>query len=293
MQGDAASDIMRIDRAGAVLSHGRATAGDPGFASDTDFDTGSGGVQTVNASTPFIVSINAGPGSDVVALGGVGQSASTLQSDFNIDGGGDFDAVLIDASEDIVARTATFASSIGTGSVAITGNGGIGDFSHTDVETVALRFGSASDSAVVNSTESGVSVEGGGGNDTVTVGAAAGLPSIVGRVDFDGDAGTLNAGGGNDLISSRDAIGDTTNCGAGDDFVLSDSLDTLNECESSDRTLAQPPSGGGGDGSTDTSMTTMMTSMMTMPADMADKTAPTAALSGLKSSVRLKTLLRA
>lgn len=353
MEGDANGDIMRIDRVGAVLSHGRDSAGDPLFASDTDFDTGTAGVQSVNASTPVFVTINGGPGSDILVVGGTGQSASLMQQDFILDGGSGFDGGLVDASVDTSARTATFSSSLGTGSIAITGNGAVGNFDHSDVETIGLRFGSGSDSATVNSTQDGVSVEGGGGNDALTVGAAAGLPSITGRVDFDGDAGTLdtlnvtdaafggggsyfvsgtgtarsgfapvtsdtslerfnftgtaqadnifksgtlpvtiNAGGGDDLISSRDSIGDTDNCGAGSDFVLTDSLDTLSECESSDRTLAQPPSGGDPGTGTGSEMTTMMTTMMTMPGEMADKTAPTAALSGLKSTIKLKTLLK-
>ena len=105
---------------------------------------------------------------------------------------------------------------------------------------------------------------------------------------------TINANGGDDLISARDSIGDTANCGAGNDFVLTDPLDTLVDCESSDR--VPPPSGGdgGGGGGTGTTPmdTTMMQSMMTMQTEMQDNTAPTGAMSGVGRTIKLRTLLR-
>ena len=105
---------------------------------------------------------------------------------------------------------------------------------------------------------------------------------------------TINASGGDDLISARDSIGDTANCGAGNDFVLTDPLDTLAECESSDRVTAPPPGDGGGGGGTGTTPMdpTMMQSMMTMQAEMQDDTAPTAAVSGVGRTIKLRTLLR-
>ena len=106
---------------------------------------------------------------------------------------------------------------------------------------------------------------------------------------------TINANGGDDLISARDSIGDTANCGAGNDFVLTDPLDTLADCESSDRVTAPPPRRrwrtGGGTGTT-TMDTTMMQSMMTMQAEMQDDTPPTAGVSGVGRTIKLRTLLR-
>jgi hypothetical protein len=94
---------------------------------------------------------------------------------------------------------------------------------------------------------------------------------------------TINAGGGDDLISARDSIGDTANCGAGTDFVLSDALDTLTDCEASDRTLSAPPQ---------TITLPGETTTVTIPAPPGDTTAPTAAISGVKSSIKRKTLLK-
>jgi hypothetical protein len=346
MTGDGNADLMRIQRSGALLVHDRFSSGDPGFASNADWDTVDGGVQTFNASQLGQVVINGGGSSDVVVLGGTGGAASLLVQQFQVDGGGGLDGVLIDSSEDAVSRTATFSSNLNTGTVAVTGNSGTLDLEHSEVDTVLMRFGDSNDVATVNNTESSgaIAIEGTGGNDTANVAAS----NLGGQVDFDGQTGTtdtlnfnggatggtflvsgdsagraglnratfdsgvervnlnaggqadsifksgpravtVNAGGGDDLIAVRDSIGDTANCSAGNDYVLTDSLDTLNECEGSDRTQPQPDGGGTMSG---TEMTTLMTSMMTVVGDMSDRVAPTAGLSGLKGSIKLKTLLK-
>src|SRR5687767_3372193 len=57
--------------AGGFLSHNRATAGDPAFATDLDMDTLTGGTQTVLVSSLTSLTINAGAGDDTVILTGL------------------------------------------------------------------------------------------------------------------------------------------------------------------------------------------------------------------------------
>jgi len=298
-----------------------------------------------------VVSVDAGPGEDVVVIGSNGgTSAAALIPDFAIDGGAGLDGLIIDSSADfLVGRTATVSSGAATGNVAF-GSGT--SFHHTDVEGVIGRMGSGADTVNVSNTEgyTALAAEGGGGNDTLNVAPS----TLFGSFEFDGGSGTndtvnagdggaaggtylvgsqsigrsgfsllklnssterltlttgsgadqiyktgarpatLNAGGGDDLISARDSVGDTANCGAGSDFVLSDSLDTLNDCEASDRTLAQPPPTTPTDPGTgtETGTTGTGTENTTPPPQPQDRAAPTAGISGLKSTVRLKALLK-
>src|SRR5215211_5070875 len=294
--GNSDSDILTIRTEGSLLAHDHGT--DPGFSGNTDWNSSAVGPQTVSTSSVVVVSVDAGPGEDVVVIGSNGgTSAAALIPDFAIDGGAGLDGLIIDSSADfLVGRTATVSSGAATGNVAF-GSGT--SFHHTDVEGVIGRMGSGADTVNVSNTEgyTALAAEGGGGNDTLNVAPS----TLFGSFEFDGGSGTndtvnagdggaaggtylvgsqsigrsgfsllklnssterltlttgsgadqiyktgarpatLNAGGGDDLISARDSVGDTANCGAGSDFVLSDSLDTLNDCEASDRTLAQPP----------------------------------------------------
>jgi hypothetical protein len=68
MTGDAAGDTLTISEAGGLFQHNRFTASDPGFNSNFDFDTTVAGDQTVS-STTGIININAGDGTDTIALG--------------------------------------------------------------------------------------------------------------------------------------------------------------------------------------------------------------------------------
>src|SRR3954466_6786094 len=47
---DGANDSFTFAESGGLLRHNRSTAGDPGFNSDFDFDSGTGGDQTLGAS---------------------------------------------------------------------------------------------------------------------------------------------------------------------------------------------------------------------------------------------------
>ena len=67
MTGDAAGDTLTITQSGGLFQHNRATAGDPGFNSDFDFDSATAGDQTI-ASASGTININAGDGNDTIAL---------------------------------------------------------------------------------------------------------------------------------------------------------------------------------------------------------------------------------
>ncbi len=356
MTGNSDSDLLIIEVDGAVLAHSR--AGDPGFASENDFNTSVAGTQTVTSSVGPLFTINGGPGSDFIVIGSSDRSAAAFPQPFTVDGGSGLDALLLDAAVDTQARSLLFNTSGDEGTITFTGANG--SYTHDEVEEAFAALGSGNDTATAVATPPAATVgfTGGGGNDSATVGGVlTGLANIEGRFQVEGGSGaddtvfvndgptgfggaylvtpesthrsgkgevgvnsevdrltlstssgpdaifksgpkavTINAGGGDDLISARDSIGDTANCGAGSDFVLTDPLDTLADCESSDRVTAPPGDGGGGGTGGGTGTTTMdtttMQSMVAMQAEMQDDTAPTAAVSGVGRTIKLRTLLR-
>jgi hypothetical protein len=198
--GDADSDIVSIRTEGGALRHDR--FGDPGFASNLDWETSVAGVQTVGAGALINVNVDAGSGSDFVVIGGNGgASAASLSQDYYVDGGAGNDALKVNSEDDTLARTAAFSSNLGTGTIDFTGNSATGDVRHSEFEGVLVTLGSAPDTTTVATTESDafVGVEAGNGNDTATVGTAAGLTGIAGRFSFDGEGGT------NDSLLLNDA----------------------------------------------------------------------------------------
>jgi Ca2+-binding RTX toxin-like protein len=115
LNGDNTSETIIIDVSGGLLRHNRATAGDPGFNSDFDWDTTVGGDQTLPNSG--IVNINSGGGDDVIILGSATSPASALAATFNINGGSQTvsDTLTIDNNEDTTGRTISVGSSTITG----------------------------------------------------------------------------------------------------------------------------------------------------------------------------------
>lgn len=88
-------------------------------------------------------------------------------------------------------------------------------------------------------------IETGAGNDTVTgddgadsINAGDGNDNVGGGLGSDG----IDAGAGNDTIGVADGIGDSVECGPGDDTVDADQLDQLANCEHVNRHDVAPPS---------------------------------------------------
>jgi hypothetical protein len=67
MTGDGSADLLAIQSQGGLFVHNRFSAGDPGFHSQFDFDSGVAGDQTL-ASATGIININAGGGDDGILL---------------------------------------------------------------------------------------------------------------------------------------------------------------------------------------------------------------------------------
>ena len=96
MTGDAAGDNLTITEAGGLFRHNR-FPGDPGFNSDSDFDTTVAGDQTI-PSTSGIINIAAGDGNDSIVLGdGINLRGA-------IDGGAGIDTIDYAASTTAIAR---------------------------------------------------------------------------------------------------------------------------------------------------------------------------------------------
>lgn len=92
-QGNASDDTIVFDQVDGFLRHNRFTAGDPGFASDLDFDSVEPGVQSLLADSISAVIINTGTGNDTVRLGTPSIPVSALLATFTVnneDGGNDF-----------------------------------------------------------------------------------------------------------------------------------------------------------------------------------------------------------
>jgi hypothetical protein len=186
--GDAASDNLTFDvTGGGLLRHNRFTAGDPGFASDLDFDSATPGVQTLAAGAGTIVNVNAGDGDDTVVVGTPAVPAATIDARFNIDGEGGTDTVIWDNSGDATGRTINIQGGI-FNQVFIPFTGAAVGFGTTN-EVVAVLAGSGSDT--INVTEPGltnVNVNAGDGDDAIVFGPGATL------------GGTVDGGGGTDTL---------------------------------------------------------------------------------------------
>ena len=84
MTGDALGDTLTITQSGGLFRHNRFTAGDPGFNSDSDFDSATAGDQTLSSATG-VININAGDGNDTIALGDGITVRGTIDGGLGID----------------------------------------------------------------------------------------------------------------------------------------------------------------------------------------------------------------
>ncbi len=169
--GGAASETIEFDQAGGLLRHNRFTAGDPGFASDFDFNPNVAGDQTLTASDPAVtVVVNAGGGDDRVTIGSATAPASSLAVAFQINGQGGGDSLTINDVADVTARVAIINGVTST----IGGVGGLK--SYGALELVTFNAGSGADSIIVlGTTAAATNINAGGGSDTIAFGDGASL----------------------------------------------------------------------------------------------------------------------
>src|SRR5206468_2833655 len=110
MTGDVAGDILAFDAVGGLLRHNRATAGDPDFNSDFDFDTTQLGDQTLAGDGTAVVTVNAGDGGDTIDL------ADGITLGGPVDGGAGTDTL------DYGDYTTSVAANLGLGVTGLTAN---------------------------------------------------------------------------------------------------------------------------------------------------------------------------
>lgn len=222
MMGDGGNDTLVFSQMGGFLMHNRATAGDPGFNSDLDFDTTQPGDQMLSVAATSTVNIATGGGNDFVTIGTLASPASTLLATFQITNtGANGDQLIVDDSGSATPNAITLASNSVTGTginVTYTGdllNGGV---------TVAT--GSQDDTVNVQSAASPVNVNTGDGNDTINVGSAGNsLDDIVSPVTVVGGAGgddVLNVNDQGDVDLHTYTIAPSTISRAGAGNIISD-----------------------------------------------------------------------
>jgi Thrombospondin type 3 repeat len=192
--GGTASDPLVIDASGPNLRHNQ--GGDPGFQSDLDFDSDVTLEQTfANLASNSIVAFG-DQQPDTAQVGSATVPASQILASFTFNaasGGFNTDIFTLENSADTAARSYQVAPG------QITGHGG-GGVAYTSTSTadpnltVNLKAGTAGDEISVqadNSDDRVVDVDGGGGDDTVTLASGVDVPG------YDGDLGTdtLSFGG--------------------------------------------------------------------------------------------------
>jgi hypothetical protein len=209
LTGNTAGDTLIIVAFGGLLMHNRFQAGDPGFASDFDFNSSVGGVQSLAASAASAVTINSGGGNDTINLGTDTLAASALQAEFTITNtGADGDTLIVDDSACTLGNiiNITSAGYAGTGiDVIVQGAGFNGGR--------LLKTGIGNDTINVRSVasfntfgEEPVGVFAGAGNDFITVGSAGNsLDGFEQQVVF------VDGGTGSDLLSINDQGDNTAN----------------------------------------------------------------------------------
>lgn len=184
--GSTACEQISFDQSGGLLRHNRFSVGDPGFASDFDFDPVLPGDQTLSATDPSVtVIVNGGDCDDQVTIGSSVAPASGLATLFQINGQGGGDSLTIDDTASATARTIT----IGGGSSTITGLGG--SVSYGTLERVTINAGSGGDTINIQGTSAAATnIFAGGGNDTIVFGNGA--TTSGGLLDGGAGANTLN-----------------------------------------------------------------------------------------------------
>jgi hypothetical protein len=217
--GDAGDDTLVISAEGGLLTHNRFAAGDPGFASATDFDSATAGVQTLAANAASAVTINLGTGKDTVVLGG-NQHAAQLLASFTVNNtGADGDTIEVNDA------AGTTAVNLAVAGASLTGAGFNISLTGDAFAKFTLRAGLAADVISVTGAPAALTViESGAGNDTVT-----GTNAILTTLQIDGGAGsdTIIGGGGADEIHGGPG-NDVIIPLRGNDFIFGDDgLDTV------------------------------------------------------------------
>src|SRR4030095_6817212 len=171
--GDGAEDTLAFTTAveatsgKVVLMHNRFSAGDPGFASDTDLDSGMPGIQSIAVSDLTQVNVNAGGGNDTVKLGDDRSPASALPPAFMLDGGGGINGFVVNWKSDQTGRAAVVT---GTDITGISAAGG-GAWHVASFARIDLFGGSGSDTFDVRSGPgfAPLSILGGSGTDSFRI----------------------------------------------------------------------------------------------------------------------------
>lgn len=180
--GSAGGHTIIIDQAGGLLRHNRFSAGDAGFASDFDFNSSSGGNDTLSATSAAItVIVNAGDRDDQVIIGSNAAPASGLATVFQINGQGGGDSLTINDSTDTTART------INVNGASSTVTGLSGQITYGTLESLTVNAGSGADTINISGTAAApTSINAGDGADTVNFANGATLSGGL----LDGGAGT-------------------------------------------------------------------------------------------------------
>ncbi len=208
LTGDLGSDTLIITAVGGLLSHNRFDTGDFGFASATDFDTATPGVQTLAAAAGSSVAIILGAGTDTVVLGG-DQRATQLQASFSVTNTGADGDVL-----EVNDAAGTAAVNLVIDATTISGFGFTLTRAGESFGTLRIRTGAGNDTVLGTTAGVALDIDGGPGSDTLTGGTfgdvirgGVGNDAIVGRQGSDllfGDEGldtfVWNPGDGSDTI---------------------------------------------------------------------------------------------
>ena len=156
-------------------------------------------------TTPL--TINAGAGNDVIRVGSLASAAggtvNAIAGALTINGEAGSDSLLVDDSGDTTANTGTLSATM------LTGLGLGAGFTYGTVETLTVNLGFAAigvsnNQLGVNSTTAGTTttINGGAGNDLITVGSGGNVNAIAGALTVHGNAGP-------DILTVDDS-GDTT-----------------------------------------------------------------------------------
>jgi hypothetical protein len=200
--GNSANDAIIFSASGGLLTHSRFAAGDAGFNSEFDFNSGVAGDQTLAAAATSAVITNSGGGNDAVNIGTASVPASSLLAAFTISNtGADGDSLIVDDSARTTSNVinVTSAGYSGTGiNIALQGAGFSGGRT--------LRTGTGGDTVNVRSVASSavLGIETnflftGGGNDEINIGSLAN--SLDG---FEGQTVSIDAGTGLDTVNVND-----------------------------------------------------------------------------------------
>lgn len=234
LTGDAADDTLVISMMGGLLAHNRFAAGDAGFASALDFDSGTPGTQTLAADGTGSLAIDLGTGLDTVVLGGNGRAGllATAIAVTNTGANGDVLEVSDEGNTTGVALTLSAASIVGGpfnitragdvfGKLIVRTGSGADTIAHsgTLATLTVVQTGAGNDSVTGNAT-SALEIDGGAGADLLqgsnladVIRGGAGPDTIVGRQGADtlfGDDGldvfTWNPGDGSDAIDGGTGV---------------------------------------------------------------------------------------